>query len=81
MKEVYVTLRGRGDVYWMENFANTPDDWNNIDLDDFWTLEDKGWLDGDLHEIAFILDLEGVYVGEEEWSEDEDITKEKGKYN
>ena len=80
MKEVYVTLRGRGDVYWMENFANTPDDWNNIDLDDFWTLEDKGWLDGDLHEIAFILDLEGVYVGEEEWSEDEDITKEKGKY-
>ena len=80
MKEVYVTLRGRGEVYWMENFANTPDDWNNIDLDDFWTLEDKGWLDGDLHEIAFILDLEGVYVGEEEWSEDEDITKEKGKY-
>lgn len=80
MKEVYVTIRGRGDVYWMENFSDTPDDWDDIDLRDFNSLEDEGWLDGDLYEIAFILDLEGVYVGNEEYSEDVDITKEKGKY-
>lgn len=80
MKQVWITLRGRGDVYWMENFIDTPDDWDDIDLRDFNSLEDEGWLDGDLHEIAFILDLECVYVGNEEYSEDVDITKEKGKY-
>lgn len=80
MKQVWISLRGRGDVYWMENFTDTPDDWDDIDLRDFNSLEDEGWLDGDLHEIAFILDLEGVYVGNEEYSEDVDITKEKGKY-
>lgn len=79
MKEVYVTLKGKGEVYWMESFANTPDDWDDIDLDDFWELEDS-WLDGDLLETAFVLTLEGVYVGNKEFSEDEDITKKKGKY-
>ena len=33
MKEVYVTLKGKGEVYWMESFANTPDDWDDIDWD------------------------------------------------
>ena len=80
MKQVWITLRGRGDVYWMENFTDTPDDWDDIDLRDFNSLEDEGSLDGDLNEIGFMLDLEGVYVGNEEWSEDEDITKLKGKY-
>lgn len=80
MKQVWITLRGRGEVYWMENFSNTPDDWSDIDLDDFWTLEDEGWLNGDLYEIAFMKEVEGVYVGNEEYSEDVDITKEKGKY-
>ena len=75
MKQVWITLRGRGDVYWMENFTDTPDDWDDIDLRDFNSLEDEGWLDGNLNEIGFMLDLEGVYVGNEEWSEDEDITK------
>ena len=80
MKQVWITLRGRGDVYWMENFTDTPDNWEDIDLRDFHSLEDEGWLDGDLNEIGFMLDLEGVYVGNDEWSEDEDITKLKGKY-
>ena len=80
MKQVWITLRGRGDIYWMENFTETPDNWEDIDLDEFYTLEDEGWLNGDLNEIGFILDLEGVYVGDEMFSEDEDITKSKGKY-
>ena len=43
-------------------------------------MEDEGWLNGDLYEIAFMKEVEGVYVGNEEYSEDVDITKEKGKY-
>ena len=80
MKQVWITLKGRGDVYWMENFTETPDDWEEIDLDDFYTLEEEGWLNCELNEIGFLLDLEGVYVGGEMFSEEEDITKSKGKY-
>lgn len=79
MKQVWVTLKGRGEVYWMESFIEEPTDWDMVPMDDFWELEDS-WLDGDLLETAFVLTLEGVYVGNKEFSEDEDITKKKGKY-
>lgn len=79
MKQVWITVKGKGDVYWMENFTETPDNWDDIDLNDLWELEDS-WLDGNLYENAMLLELEGVYVGKEEWEEAEDITKKKGKY-
>lgn len=80
MKQVWITLRGRGDVYWFENFTEEPTDWDMLPMDDFYEMEDDGWLDGSLNEIGFMLDLEGVYVGNEGFEESEDITKKKGKY-
>lgn len=79
MKQVWITLKGKGDVYYMENFAETPDNWDDIDLNDFEELENC-WLDGNLYENAMLLELEGVYVGQDEWEETEDITNKKGKY-
>jgi hypothetical protein len=76
---IWITLKGKGDVYYTENFAETPDNWDDIDLEDFWWLENE-WLDGNLYETALIMELEGVYVGQDEWEEAEDITKKKGKY-
>lgn len=79
MKQVWITVRGRAEVYYTENFAEIPDNWDDIDLDDFWLLENE-WLVGELFETALITRLDGVYVGSDEWDEAEDITKQKGKY-
>lgn len=87
MKTVFVTLRGRGPVYWMEclNDGVTVDevDANKCIFD----LEDEGSLDNDLNEVAMITeDVEVLYTENEEpvWDVDDegavDITKKKGKY-
>lgn len=80
MKQVWITLKGTGEVYWFENFTEEPTDWDMLPMDDFYEMEDDGWLDGSLNEVAFMLELESVYVGNEGFEEGEDITKKKGKY-
>lgn len=80
MKKVWITLKGTGEVYWFENFTEEPTDWDMLPMDDFYEMEDDGWLDGSLIEAAFILDLHGVYASNVEFEEGEDITKQKGKY-
>lgn len=79
MKEVYVTIHGKGTVYWLENFNKIPENWNDIDLNDYSQLEEDGWLDGFLNERAFILEMVGLYAGPTEWSKDVDILFKKGK--
>jgi hypothetical protein len=84
MKRIYVEVRGKGPVYWMEGL-NEGVEPSEVDLDmDQCDLEDEGLLDGDLMEFGLIL--EGVEVGYYEgefppvgdlWT---DITKQKGKY-
>lgn len=87
MKTVFVTLRGRGPVYWMEclNDGVTVDevDANKCIFD----LEEEELLDNDLNEVAMIVeDVEVLYTENEEpvWNIDDegavDITKKKGKY-
>lgn len=90
MKRVFVTLQGKGDVYWMEGFTQTDevlDDVYDYDLDDQSELEEDGVLDGSLWEIPFIISDVKLLLSTKEtpvWDiEDEgavDITKEKGKY-
>lgn len=87
MKTVFVTLRGKGFVYWME-CLNDGVSIDEIDLDkSMFELEDEGLLDNDLHEVAMIAeDVEVLYTENEEpvWHVDDDgavdITKKKGKY-
>ena len=87
MKTVFVTLRGRGPVYWMEclNDGVTVDevDANKCIFD----LEEEGLLDNDLNEVAMIVeDVEVLYTENEEpvWNIDDDgavdVTSKKGKY-
>ena len=80
MKKVWITLKGTGEVYWFENFTEEPTDWDMLPMDDFYEMEDDGWLDGSLNEVAFMLELESVYVSNDPFEEGEDITKKKGKY-
>ena len=79
MKQVWITLKGMGVVYWFENFTEEPTDWDMLPLDDFYEMEDDGWLDGSLNEVAFLMELEGIYVGSEGFDCAEVISK-KGKY-
>lgn len=86
MKNVYVTLQGTGDVYWMESFVQDSaiiDNIDDYDLDDQIGLEEEGVLDGDLYELPFINgDLKVLLSTSSEpvWSEDDenavDITNE-----
>lgn len=80
MKQVWITLKGTGQVYWFENFTEEPTDWDMLPMDDFYQMEDDGWLDGSLNECAFMLELESVCVSNDPFEEGEDITKKKGKY-
>lgn len=81
MKKVYVTLKTKGDVYWMENLTEVPTDLDMIDLSmELYELEDEGWLCGDLYEVPLGLEDVEVYVGDDPNEEGEDITKKKGKY-
>lgn len=87
MKTVFVTLRGKGPVYWME-CLNDGVEIDEIDLHkSMFDLEDEGLLDNDLHEVTMILeDVEVLCTENEEpvWHNDDegaiDITKSKGKY-
>ena len=87
MKTVFVTLRGRGPVYWIE-CLNDGVSIDEIDLHkSMFELEDEGLLDNDLHEVAMITeDVEVLCTDNEEpvWNVDDegavDITKKKGKY-
>ena len=85
MKKVVLTIAGKGEVYWMENFSsnfeeNIDIDVNDLDsLEDICFLEDEGILDGDLYELPFILsDLEisWSYEGDKE----KHSINKKGKY-
>ena len=87
MKTIFVTLKGKGPVFWMENLNDdvTPYD---VDLSmSLSELEDDGILDGDMYELPFALeDIQVLYTeGEVPVSNVDDngaidITKEKGKY-
>ena len=87
MKTVFVTVKGQGPVYWMENL-NEGVDPSEVDTSmSLFDLEDDGVLDGELNEIPFILEgVEVLYTENEEpvWESDSDgavdITKKKGKY-
>lgn len=80
MKQVWITLKGTGQIYWMENFTEEPTDWDMPPMNDFSQMEEDGWLDCGLCEIAFLMELEGVFVGNEAYECNEDIIKKKGKY-
>lgn len=87
MKTVFVTVKGRGPVYWMENL-NEGVKPSEVDTEKgLFELEEEGVLSCDLNEIPFILeDVEVLYTENEEpvWDVDSegavDITKKKGKY-
>ena len=87
MKNVIVTVMGRGPVFWFEG-VNEGVDLDSIDLSNsFRELEEEEILDANLNEIDVILDdvvvlytenEEPVYDPEDEGAVD--ITKKKGKY-
>lgn len=88
MKNIYVTVKGRGPMYQLENLTD-PENYDRIPLeDDIVALEEDGWLDGDLWELPFILEDVQVLVSSTPnrpvWEDDDegaiDITKQKGKY-
>jgi hypothetical protein len=87
MKNVIVTLKGTGPVFWMEGI-NEGVDLDSIDLSNsFRELEEEEILDYNLNEPAIILeDVEVLYTENEdpvESVDDEgavDVTSKKGKY-
>lgn len=88
MKTVIITVKGKGPIYWMENLME-PENYENVPLDEeFWDLEDEGYLDGDLYELPLILEdvqvLQSSNPEKPVWDLDDegaiDITKKKGKY-
>lgn len=82
MKSVYIVLKGEGPVFWMENLTD-PENYERVPIDDqdFNELEEDGWLDGDLYEVAVIKEGVEVSVTEDIYTDDGiDITKSKGKY-
>lgn len=87
MKTVFVTVKGQGPVFWIENL-NEGVEPSEIDTSmSLLDLEDEGLVDGDLFELPFILeDVEVLYTegAEPVWDIDDegavDITKKKGKY-
>lgn len=88
MKTVIITVKGKGPIYWMENLVE-PENYENVPLnEEFWYLEDEGYLDGDLYELPLILEdilvLQSSNPGKPVWDLDDegaiDITKKKGKY-
>lgn len=84
MKTVFVTVKGKGPVYWMVNL-NEGVKQSEVDTSmSLFDLEDKGLVDGDLFELPFILeDVEVFYTegSEPVWNIEAgiDITKENGK--
>ena len=85
MKTVFVTVKGQGPVFWMENLNDGVEP-SEIDTSmSLFDLEDEGLVDGDLFELPFILeDVEVFYTegSEPVWNIEDgiDITKKKGKY-
>lgn len=88
MKTVIITVKGKGPIYWMENLMD-PENYENVPLDEeFWYLEEEGYLDGDLYELPLILEdilvLQSSNPEKPVWDLDDegaiDITKKKGKY-
>lgn len=82
MKEKYIILKGEGPIYWMENLTDreNPD---RVPIDDqsFGDLEEDGWLDDDLYEVAVIKEGVEVSVSDDPYTDEGiDITKSKGKY-
>lgn len=84
MKTVFVTVKGKGPVYWMVNL-NEGVKQSEVDASmSLFDLEDKGLVDGDLFELPFILEVVEVFYTEDSepvWNIEAgiDITNKNGK--